>query len=230
MAWASEQRSWIIEDDYDSEYRYVERPLPALKSLDTQGRVLYTGTFSKVLIPGLRLAYLVVPNEQVAHFARIADALYNYCPQLLQRTTATFIEEGHFARHLKKMRSLYAHRRTLLSDALAAKLGGRIHLELRAGGMHVLASLTGGLKDSAIAARGPRAGLALQALSEWYRDAPTRQGLLMGFTNVKDADTAADIAERVARLLDCCPAPPYGEPAARFAHLQSVGSARLDRQ
>ncbi|WP_312343170.1 MocR-like pyridoxine biosynthesis transcription factor PdxR [Stutzerimonas nitrititolerans] len=202
LAWASDQRSWIIEDDYDSEYRYVGRPLPALKSLDTQGRVLYTGTFSKVLIPGLRLAYLVVPNEQVAHFARMADALQNHCPQLLQRTTATFIEEGHFARHLKRMRSLYAHRRTLLSDALTARLGERMQLELRAGGMHVLAGLADGLEDSAIAARASRAGLALQALSDWYQDAPARQGLLMGFTNVKDADSAADIAERIAGLLD----------------------------
>lgn len=202
LAWASAQRSWIIEDDYDSEYRYLGRPLPALKSLDTQGRVLYTGTFSKVLVPGLRLAYLVVPSEQVAHFARMTDALHNHCPQLLQRTTATFIEEGHFARHLKKMRSLYAHRRALLSDALAATVGERMHLELRAGGMHVLGSLADGLQDSAIAAQAPGAGLALQALSEWYRDAPARQGLLMGFTNVKDAASAADIAGRVARLLD----------------------------
>ena len=202
LAWASDHRSWIIEDDYDSEYRYVGRPLPALKSLDTQGRVLYTGTFSKVLIPGLRLAYLVVPNEQVAHFARMADVLHNHCPQLLQRTTAVFIEEGHFARHLKKMRSLYAHRRTLLSEALTARLGGRIHLELRAGGMHVLACLDSRMDDRAIAARGTRVGLALQALSEWYRHAPARQGLLMGFTNVKDVDAATDIAARIAELLD----------------------------
>ncbi|MFL9812653.1 PLP-dependent aminotransferase family protein [Stutzerimonas sp. VN223-3] len=202
LAWANEQRSWIIEDDYDSEYRYVGRPLPALKSLDTQGRVLYTGTFSKVLIPGLRLAYLVVPNEQVAQFVRMADTLHNHCPQLLQRTTATFIEEGHFSRHLKKMRSLYAHRRALLCEALTARLGERMHLELRAGGMHVRACLADGLDDRAIAARAPRAGLALQALSDWYQDAPARQGLLMGFTNVKDAASAADIAERIAGLLD----------------------------
>lgn len=202
LAWASERRSWIIEDDYDSEYRYLGRPLPALKSLDSQGRVLYTGTFSKVLIPGLRLAYLVVPKDQVAQFARTADVLHNHCPQLLQRTTATFIEEGHFGRHLKKMRSLYAHRRTLLSDAIAAQLGGRLSLELRAGGMHVLASLNGARQDSTVAARAQHAGLALQALSDWYLEGPARQGLLMGFTNVKDAESAADIASRIAALLD----------------------------
>ncbi|SQF99045.1 GntR family transcriptional regulator [Paucimonas lemoignei] len=202
LAWASKQQSWIIEDDYDSEYRYVGRPLPALKSLDTQGRVLYTGTFSKVLIPGLRLAYLVVPNEQVGHFAQVADALHNHCPQLLQRTTAAFIEEGHFARHLKKMRSLYAHRRALLNDALTAQLATRMPLELRAGGMHVLASLADGMPDRVIAERAGHVGLAVQALSGWYREAPARQGLLMGFTNVKDAQMASDIATRIARLLD----------------------------
>ena len=202
LAWANEQCSWIVEDDYDSEYRYIGRPLPALKSLDTQGRVLYTGSFSKVLIPGLRLAYLVVPNEQVGQFVRMADTLHNHCPHLLQRTTATFIQEGHFARHLKKMRSLYAHRRALLCEALTRSLGERMPLELRAGGMHVLARLTDGLDDRAIAARAPSAGLALQALSDWYMDMPVRQGLLMGFTNVRDADSAADIAERIAALLD----------------------------
>jgi len=202
LAWAYDQRSWIIEDDYDSEYRYVGRPLPALKSLDTHGRVLYTGTFSKVLVPGLRLAYLVAPPEQVARFARTADVLHNHCPHLLQRTTATFIEEGHFARHLKKMRSLYACRRALLSDAIAARLGDRLSLELRAGGMHVLASLAAGLQDNLLASRARQAGLAPQALSSWYQQAPARQGLLMGFTNVKDAESAAELATRIAALLD----------------------------
>ena len=202
LAWANERQSWIIEDDYDSEYRYVGRPLPALKSLDSGGRVLYTGTFSKVLMPGLRLAYLVVPKEQIGHFARLADILHNHCPQLLQRATAAFMEEGHFARHLKKMRSLYAQRRTLLSDALVARLNGRIQLELRAGGMHVLAGLTGDMQDSLIAARAAQAGLALQGLSGWYRQAPARQGLLLSFTNVADKAMATDLAERIARLLD----------------------------
>lgn len=202
LAWANERQSWIIEDDYDSEYRYVGRPLPALKSLDSGGRVLYTGTFSKVLIPGLRLAYLVVPQQQVAHFARMADILHNHCPQLLQRTTAAFMDDGHFARHLKKMRSLYAHRRALLSDALTARLGDRMQLELGAGGMHVLARLTGATDDRLVAARGAEAGLALQALSGWYRRAPAVRGLLLSFTNVRDRQSAMEIAARIERLLD----------------------------
>ncbi|HDS1819776.1 TPA: PLP-dependent aminotransferase family protein, partial [Pseudomonas putida] len=105
LDWANRRGSWVIEDDYDSEYRYQGKPLPALKSLDQQGRVLYTGTFSKVLFPGLRLAYLVVPAEQSEAFARQADRLHNHCPQVLQATVSAFLQEGHFARHLKKMRS-----------------------------------------------------------------------------------------------------------------------------
>jgi GntR family transcriptional regulator/MocR family aminotransferase len=202
LSWANAQRSWIIEDDYDSEYRYIGRPLPALKSLDTQGRVLYTGTFSKVLMPGLRLAYLVVPPEQVARFAQVADVLHNHCPQLLQCTTATFMEEGHFARHLKKMRSLYAQRRALLSTALTDRLGERIELQLQAGGMHVLARVKGGLSDLAIAARATQVGLAAIPLSGWYQAEPAQQGLLMGFTNVRDAASAADIAQRLAGAFD----------------------------
>ncbi len=100
------------------------------------------------------------------------------------------------------MRSLYAHRRALLNDALTAQLATRMPLELRAGGMHVLASLADGMPDRVIAERAGHVGLAVQALSGWYREAPARQGLLMGFTNVKDAQMASDIATRIARLLD----------------------------
>ncbi|NAN55829.1 PLP-dependent aminotransferase family protein, partial [Pseudomonas protegens] len=141
LDWANRQGSWIIEDDYDSEYRYQGKPLPALKSLDQQGRVLYTGTFSKVLFPGLRLAYLVVPAEQTPAFARQADRLHNHCPHLLQATVAAFLNEGHFARHLNKMRGLYARRRQWLVEALHQKVGGRLQIDPQAGGMHVVAGL-----------------------------------------------------------------------------------------
>jgi GntR family transcriptional regulator/MocR family aminotransferase len=113
LEWADTRKAWIIEDDYDSEFRYHGRPLPALKSLDRSGRVLYTGTFSKVLYPGMRLAYLVVPEEQISAFQNTAEWLGLSSPNLLQATTADFMEQGHFARHLKKMRTLYADRRAI---------------------------------------------------------------------------------------------------------------------
>jgi len=200
LSWANQQGSWIIEDDYDSEYRYLGKPLPALKSLDEQGRVLYTGTFSKVLFPGLRLAYLVVPPEQVETFARRADRLHNHCPQLLQATVTAFLSEGHFARHLNKMRSLYALRRQWLIDALKRQFGERLQINPQAGGMHLVAMLNTG-SDVDVTGRAKREGLAIEPLSKWYRRATPRNGLVICFTNVASAEQAAALALRLAQVL-----------------------------
>jgi GntR family transcriptional regulator/MocR family aminotransferase len=202
LDWAERNESWIIEDDYDSEYRYHGRPLPALKSLDREGRVLYCGTFSKVLMPGLRLAYVVVPSAQVARFTDIADVLHNHCPQLLQATAASFIEQGHFARHLKKMRSLYGQRREWLTAALREALGDWLQIDNGAGGMHVLARLAAGTDDVGIARRAREVGLAMEPLSPWYLEPPASSGLLMGFTNVLDPAQAAQIAGRLRKVLE----------------------------
>lgn len=199
LAWAAKQQSWIIEDDYDSEYRYQGRPIPALKSLDVHGRVLYTGSFSKVLTPGLRLAYLVVPQEQVALFARIIDTTQNHCPQLWQATTASFIESGHFARHLRKMRTLYAQRRAWLIDALHAELEPYLQIDIQAGGMHIAGHLAEGIDDRQVASRAQALGIAVQPLSTWYGAAQPQSALLMGFTNIKDQEEARTLAKRVAR-------------------------------
>jgi len=200
LEWAKRQESWIIEDDYDSEYRYHGRPLPALKNLDVHDRVLYCGTFSKVLTPGLRLAYLVVPEELVSRIAEIADKMHSHCPQLWQVTTARFIEEGHFGRHLKKMRNLYADRRQLLVDALSAKFPGRLSIDQQVGGMHLLARLDDGIDDCVIAANAKRKGLSVQALSRWYLSSATEQGLLLSFTNVSNKAQAMMLVERLAEV------------------------------
>ncbi|CAM3496216.1 DNA-binding protein [Pseudomonas floridensis] len=200
LDWANRYGSWIIEDDYDSEYRYLGKPLPALKSLDQQGRVLYTGTFSKVLFPGLRLAYLVVPPERVSEFAFQADRLHNRCPLLLQATVAAFLSEGHFARHLNKMRNLYAHRRQWLIQALHIQCGEHLQIDLQAGGMHLVAVLEKG-EDQDICRRARAFGLAIEPLSKWYLQTPPRQGLVMCFTNIASLEQANDLASRLARVL-----------------------------
>ncbi|MHC8303532.1 MocR-like pyridoxine biosynthesis transcription factor PdxR [Pseudomonas sp. PB3P13] len=199
LDWANRQGSWIIEDDYDSEYRYQGKPLPALKSLDHQGRVLYTGTFSKVLFPGLRLAYLVVPAEQTQAFARQADRLHNHCPYLLQATVSAFLNKGHFARHLKKMRSLYAHRRQWLVEALHQQFADRLQINPQAGGMHLVAGLTEG-DDIAFAQRARTVGIAVEPLSQWYLEANPAHGLLLGFTNIASAEQASTVALRLAQV------------------------------
>jgi GntR family transcriptional regulator/MocR family aminotransferase len=200
LDWANRRGSWIIEDDYDSEYRYQGKPLPALKSLDQQGRVLYTGTFSKVLFPGLRLAYLIVPAEQSNAFARQADRLHNYCPQILQATVTAFLNEGHFARHLKKMRSLYARRRQWLVDALHQQFGDRLLINLQAGGMHLVAGLRDG-DDMAFARRARAMGIAVEPLSQWYLEARPRYGLILGFTNIATAEQASAVALRLVQII-----------------------------
>ena len=203
LDWARAGDRWIIEDDYDSEFRYRGRPLPALKSLDTAGagRVLYTGTFSKVLAPGLRLSYLVVPQEQVVRFAETAGRMQNQCPRLLQATLARFIEEGAFARHISKMRNIYADRRAMLADALCAALEPHAQLHLQAGGMHLLAMLENGSDDDAIAMRARSLGLSVQALSAWCAEATSRRGLLIGFTNVRSDEEASALSRTLAGAL-----------------------------
>ncbi|MBN6715486.1 MocR-like pyridoxine biosynthesis transcription factor PdxR [Pseudomonas capsici] len=200
LDWANRQGSWIIEDDYDSEYRYQGKPLPSLKSLDQQGRVLYTGTFSKVLFPGLRLAYLVVPAEQTLAFARQADRLHNHCPHLLQATVAAFLNEGHFARHLKKMRSLYSRRRQWLVDALQQQFGDRLLVNHQVSGMHLVAGLREG-NDAELALRAQSVGIAVEPLSQWYLKVKPRHGLILGFTNIVSVEQASAVALRLANVM-----------------------------
>ncbi|WPO97838.1 PLP-dependent aminotransferase family protein [Pseudomonas sp. HR96] len=211
LEWANRQASWIIEDDYDSEYRYLGRPLPALKSLDDQGRVLYTGTFSKVLFPGLRLAYLVVPPAQVQAFAHQADRLHNHSPHLQQASVAGFLNEGHFARHLNKMRQLYKQRRQWLVQALQRQFGERLALNPGAGGMHLVAGLRSAAGDCDLAQRAQAAGLAVEPLSRWYLGPGAAQGLLMGFTNIADAAQAAQVARRLYEAIQGDGLQPVGD-------------------
>src|SRR6201991_1300907 len=138
LDWAVRNHAWIVEDDYDGEYRYVSRPLPALKSLDRDGRVLYAGTFSKVLFPSLRLAYLVVPEAQVERFALIAGAFAGSSPELTQTIVTAFIKEGHFARHIQRMRKLYAQRRDATAAGLVSALGKHVRINPQPGGMHLI--------------------------------------------------------------------------------------------
>ena len=153
LDWAARNDAWIIEDDYDGEYRYVSRPLPALKSLDRDGRVLYSGTFSKVLFPGLRLAYLVVPETQVERFEQISQTLAGGSPELTQAIVTAFIKEGHFARHIQRMRKLYAQRRKATAAGLESVLGKHMRIDSQPGGMHLILRLQDQQSDRLLVAR-----------------------------------------------------------------------------
>jgi GntR family transcriptional regulator/MocR family aminotransferase len=197
LAWAAEAESWILEDDYDSEFRYVGRPLPALKSLDRGQRVLYAGTFSKVLFPALRLGYLVVPQELHSAFLRASRLLANGPPLLEQRVVAAFIRNGHFGRHIRRMRILYADRRRALAAALQPAFQQRGTVEMASGGMHLLMRFPAD-DDSVLAKRAGQGGFAATALSSLSMVHDAGQGLLLGFTNV----VAAEANGLVARLAD----------------------------
>jgi GntR family transcriptional regulator/MocR family aminotransferase len=190
-----------VEDDYDSEFRYHGRPLPALKSLDRDDRVIYTGTFSKVLNPGLRLAYLVAPLSQVERFQQTAHYSGGPGSILTQATVADFMEQGYFARHLRKMRTLYAQRRACLVQALEQTLGERLQIQSQAGGIHVLANLKQAEDDRVLAKAAQAKGLAVQALSDWQMPPAAHKGLLMGFANISDQRMADDWVRRLSAAI-----------------------------
>ncbi|MEQ6281251.1 MocR-like pyridoxine biosynthesis transcription factor PdxR [Kluyvera huaxiensis] len=179
LDWAAHHQAWIIEDDYDSEFRYLGKPLPPLKSLDAPQRVIYAGTFSKSLFPALRTAWLVVPLPLVAEFRRQAQRLACPVPLLWQQTLADFIREGHFWRHLKKMRVHYAQRRRWLEEALAAN-GFQVVEQL--GGIQMVVAVEG--DDRAMAYQARCAGLAVQAVNDWRIANSGHAGLIMSFTNI----------------------------------------------
>jgi len=188
LDWAARNGAWVVEDDYDGEYRYVSRPLPALASLDRNGRVLYAGTFSKVLFPGIRLAYLVVPQGKVAAFERVGRALFSACsPAITQALVAEFIAEGHFTRHIQRMRRLYSERRDWTIQALERSLPKGMQVERSPGGMHVVLRLPEGVSDTALAEQLLAKGMAVQPLSRWSVSSRRQSGLLLSFTNCASA-------------------------------------------
>ncbi len=185
LAWAGQTGAWILEDDYDSEFRYEGRPLPALKSLDEADRVLYAGSFSKVLSPGLRLGYLVVPLSEIDRFSRDAELLAPMSSLLDQVVVADFITQGAFARHLKRMRRLYAERRRALVSALDNVFGGSLEIDVPSGGLHVIGRVRGCRDDAGLAARAQRAGLAPFPLSLCSVGPPVDSGLMLSFSNIR---------------------------------------------
>ncbi len=177
--WAYRQSRWILEDDYDSEFRYLGKPLPSLQGQDPHGRVIYVGSFSKVLSPSLRLGYLVAPPDLVAHFIS-AKVLLGRTPSLEQAVVSDFIEQGHFARHVRRMRSLYQKRRDCLVELCQQHLSdfgelGEIH-----GGMHGVFYLKGKLKAETLLSK--TEGLACAGLSRFQNYPGGSEAILLGFS------------------------------------------------
>ncbi|KVG65218.1 PLP-dependent aminotransferase family protein [Burkholderia pseudomultivorans] len=200
LAWARTQRAWVVEDDYDSELRYEGYPFPSLQGLDPD-RVIYLGTFSKILFPSLRLGYVIAPDELVPAFCGARALMDRHAPTADQHVLAAFIAEGHLDRHIRRVRGVYAEQRALLIDTLAARLPReRAWVQPGDQGMHVVLWLADGIDDLDVVARAADAGIAVRAVSPMFAPGTARPGLVLGFGGFGRAQLEA-AAQRLAQVV-----------------------------
>lgn len=199
LDWAARQGAWIIEDDYDSEYRFGGRPMASLQGSDASERVIYLGTFSKVMFPALRLGYMVVPKDLVAGFHAGRDAIDTFSSTLYQRAMTDFIREGHFARHIRSMRMLYMERRTAVREAIDQHLAGRFEVIGAEAGMQLAGWLPPGVDDVAVSRKAAEVGVSVRPLSLCYLEPPQRGGLILGYGGA----SVEQIDEGVRQLAHC---------------------------
>ena len=200
LNWSQRARAWILEDDYDSEYRYTSRPIPALQGLAAQEQVIYVGTFSKVLFPSLRLGYLVVPSALVDVFAAARTVAAGPPPLVEQAVLTEFITEGHFGRHIRRMRALYQERRAVLLDAAKHELSGLLEVQVSDTGLHAIGWLPQGIDDRSAARFAATEGVDTARLSSLYRGPSKRSGLMLGFAAFSEPELRSG-ARKLARAL-----------------------------
>ena len=182
LAWARASGAFIVEDDYTSEFRYSGPPLASLQGLDAGERVIYVGTLNKALFPGLRIGYAVVPQVLLPAFVSARYLMDRQPPSLHQAVVAEFMQQGHFAAHIRRMRQMYREQRDALAATLARRAAGRLTVDVPDQGMHLVAYLADSASDLAIEAAALRAGIVVRAISRFYRTASPRPGLMLGFS------------------------------------------------
>jgi GntR family transcriptional regulator/MocR family aminotransferase len=204
LAWANKNNVWIIEDDYNSEFRHQDSMTASLRSLDREQRVIYLGTFSKIMMPSLRLGYIVAPKRFVEFFTRGRARIDVHSSGIGQMALAEFMREGHLLRHLRRMRKVYAERQVALMDAIEVLMPDDLSVSPSATGLHLVAFFTERMKarmtDAEAAQRLRQVGLHVQPLSQNYLEAPTRQGLVFGYGRLQSAD-ALPLISRMAKAL-----------------------------
>ena len=200
LDWARQAGAWILEDDYDGEYRFSGRPLEALQGLDHDGRVLYIGTFSKVLFPALRLGYLVAPTELIEPLLLMRRSLDMHLPLLEQMALFDFLHEGHYARHLRHMRHHYKKLRDLLQRELQAHLGGLLEVHAPEAGMHLVGWLPPGKDDRRAASLAAQRGIQVLPISSYSLEPLSRGGLAFGFAGTDEEAIPLGVKRLAAAL------------------------------
>jgi GntR family transcriptional regulator / MocR family aminotransferase len=200
LEWARRTRAWVLEDDYDSEFRYKGRPLAALQGLDTAERVIYMGTFSKVLFPALRLGYLVVPSDLVDGFVAARTMIDLHPPIFEQVILTDFLDEGHFGRHIRRMRELYADRQAVLVSAAAQELAGLLDVRSNEAGMYLIGWLPQGLDDQSASKRAATHGIEAPPLSIFRIEPGNTQGLLLGYAAFSEDEIRTGVQHLAAAL------------------------------
>ncbi|AFY53119.1 transcriptional regulator with HTH domain and aminotransferase domain [Rivularia sp. PCC 7116] len=198
LNWAQQNGALIIEDDYDSEFRYGEKPIPALQGLDTSDSVLYIGTFSKVLFPSLRIGYLVLPRSLVAIFARAKWLSDRHLPILEQQALTDFIESGYLERHIRKMRSIYNQRRQTLVKAIKKHFGKRAQILGEKAGIHVMVRFKSSLSDEEIIKSAAKVGIGMMSAKPHYLTAHSRCEFIFGYGEL----TETQLTEGIRKLAE----------------------------
>lgn len=200
LAWARQTGAMIIEDDYDSEFRYTGRPIPALQGLD-RGKVIYIGTFSKVLFPALRIGYLVVPKELVCVLAYAKRLTDRQSPMLEQQVLTDFINEGYLERHIRRMRKLYDQRRQALMQALNKYFGKQVTILGENAGLHLIVRFHTGFSDQEVVAKAAKLDVELVTAQRYYLKDALKGEFVLGYSNLSEEKISEGVF-RLAQALD----------------------------
>lgn len=199
LKWANRAGAWVVEDDYDSEFRYATRPLPCLHGLDADGRVIYVGTFAKSMFPGMRLGFMIVPVDLVPQVQAMRRAADLHPPVLEQMALADFIRDGHYATHLRRMRAVYRERLDALEAGAAEFCGGVLRLRPTHGGLHAVADLDD-VDDERVSEEARRRGIEAAPLRTYYMGRPAASGLLLGFASTPPAAVRRGMEQLAAAI------------------------------
>jgi GntR family transcriptional regulator / MocR family aminotransferase len=200
LNWASEAGAFVIEDDYDSEYRFEGRPIPALQGLDKKGSVIFLGSFSKVLFPALRLGYVVLPSRLLDPVLALRIAVDFYPPALIQATLCDFMTQGHLGRHIRKMREMYANRLGVLQDTARRYLGGLLDISPVRAGLSTVGFLRNGMSSRKAERAAVESGIEVLGLHRFALQAKCTEGLLMGFAAFAESEIGQAIVNLAAAL------------------------------